>query len=76
MIILSFIPIVIATFNTNYVTDSLTFQYSTLNDSKTYLIQLIVTQFPNNNYCLPKLQIECSESNYTDQLAYSVRSNI
>lgn len=49
---------VIATFNTNYVTDSLTLQYSTLNDSKTYLIQLIVTQFPNNNYCLPKLQIE------------------
>ncbi|CAD8052957.1 unnamed protein product [Paramecium primaurelia] len=76
MIFLLCISAVLANFNTQYVTDQLEIQQTNLNSSKTYLVSMIITQLPINNYCLPLLQIIINNQTYNDSLAYSIKANI
>ncbi|CAD8189526.1 unnamed protein product [Paramecium octaurelia] len=76
MIFLLCISAVLASFNTQYVTDQLEIQQTNLNSSKSYLLSLIITQLPQNNYCLPLLQVIINNETHNDSLAYSIKANI
>ncbi|CAD8171030.1 unnamed protein product [Paramecium octaurelia] len=76
MIFLLCISSVLASFNTQYVTDQMEIQHTNLNSSRTYLLSLIITQYPKNNYCLPLLQVIMNNQIYNDSQAYSVRANV
>ncbi|CAK85715.1 unnamed protein product (macronuclear) [Paramecium tetraurelia] len=70
------ITTVLANYNTQYVTDQLKIEHNNLDAQKTYLIQMIITQFPVDNYCLPLMQIYNGTQNQFDSQSYSIRSNI
>ncbi|CAD8082863.1 unnamed protein product [Paramecium sonneborni] len=76
MIFLLCFTFVLANFNTQYVTDELQIQHTDLNSSKTYLLSMILTQIPKNNYCLPLLQVIVNNQIYNDTLAYSIKADI
>ncbi|CAD8092485.1 unnamed protein product [Paramecium sonneborni] len=70
------ITTVLANYNTQYVTDYLKLEHNNLDASKTYLIQMIITQFPVDNYCLPIMYVLFNKQNYYDQYSYSIRANV
>ncbi|CAD8087409.1 unnamed protein product [Paramecium primaurelia] len=70
------ITTVLANYNTQYVTDQLKIEHNNLDAQKTYLIQMIITQFPVDTYCLPLMKVQIASQNYFDSQSYSIRSNI